>query len=789
MLSASRLDPQHFAEFKQSAIPKDLIHRAGIHRVSASEAHEITGHSCGPGWAVPFTPPVEGYIVEQVKPDKPYVFSNGREAKYLWPKGEPNRLYFPPGADAVLQVVGAPILITEGVKKVLAAVGAGFHAIGLIGVWNWVKDGHAISDFDLVKWQGRTVLIAFDSDTQINRDVLRAQRRLAFELERRGSIVKIVSIPHAAERSKVGLDDGLAKHGKSWLEALVKSATDLLPFELNRLRSLPASVRDGEIERLLGDCAACLTPVRMDRIIGALSEEFEISRKALYVQSRRNEWALDEAQTERIEANPDSLNQIRRNNRIPAIQARQDVCRIILLDLLERGKLLNSDRGVYFVNTKSGQVLDVHEPEFLALCNKWYGSNSAEQEWKHFISNLDSHAITNAQKVVVRELAYFDKNSCVLYVDKGAGKVWVLDGTEIKETANGTRGIFLRTPGYKPVTPLATTTVSWDTAIFKLLDIDTSTGLAAAQARLLLKVWIWAMFFPELLPTRPILTIVGARGSAKTSFLRASGRVIFGPDFEVKTVSERQSDLETAIVSSRFLVLDNVDQSGPAGLMDLLAVCATGGEITRRKLYTTATEMRYRISCFMALTSRTPQFQRDDIAERLLVISASRLPRFKPENQLMDAVQGCRRRLWWLLLRELNRIVSQLKEWDNDDTITDYRLSDFANFGLRAVLPECRDEWRAALQSLHVAQNAFLLGRDRVAKALKAWLQDKPAEGKREWKATQIVVSASINSLTAEQLGRRLKNSSDPLHTWIQVTHRNLNGSTLYRLRLKPTPS
>lgn len=73
----------------------------------------------------------------RVRPDFPRE-RDGSSVKYETPSRAPNRAYFPPGFFELLD--GAEvILITEGEKKVLAAMQAGIPTIGLVGVWGWQR--------------------------------------------------------------------------------------------------------------------------------------------------------------------------------------------------------------------------------------------------------------------------------------------------------------------------------------------------------------------------------------------------------------------------------------------------------------------------------------------------------------------------------------------------------------------------------------------------------------------------------------------------------------------------
>src|SRR5262249_34441712 len=144
------------------------------------------------GLAIPYIHPLTADIrLVRIRPDNPPLIKN-KLAKYLSPPGASNFLYFPPDCGEKLQDHAEPIYITEGEFKTLAAWQSGLLCVGLIGVWGWKskgQDGHSqpIMDLDLVDWQGRIVIIVFDSDVTSHPEVQRARQALGKELYRRGA--------------------------------------------------------------------------------------------------------------------------------------------------------------------------------------------------------------------------------------------------------------------------------------------------------------------------------------------------------------------------------------------------------------------------------------------------------------------------------------------------------------------------------------------------------------------------------------------------------------------------
>ena len=167
----------------------------------------------------------------QIRPNSPRV-KNGREVKYEFPAGSKLVLDIPPDVRDKVLDPAAPLLITEGILKGDAAVSRGLACVTSLGVEGWAND---VETWDAIPLRGRRVLVAFDSDVQVNRHVHRAASRLAEFLKKRGPNVEFLLLPGEEDGSKVGLDDFL-NAGNS-VDVLLALAAAELP-------GLPSSAAD-----------------------------------------------------------------------------------------------------------------------------------------------------------------------------------------------------------------------------------------------------------------------------------------------------------------------------------------------------------------------------------------------------------------------------------------------------------------------------------------------------------------------------------------------------------------
>jgi hypothetical protein len=152
---------------------------------------------------------LDGGIFHRLRPDNP-----GRsKAKYMQPKGAPNRLDVHPRQHGAVKGTGGMRYITEGEKKVDAGVSHGLLMVGMSGVWNGQKDKELIPDWDLLPLAGEDHSILFDSDIETNEHVQAAAERQARLLRARGANMFITLLPPAPDGGKQGVDDFFANGG------------------------------------------------------------------------------------------------------------------------------------------------------------------------------------------------------------------------------------------------------------------------------------------------------------------------------------------------------------------------------------------------------------------------------------------------------------------------------------------------------------------------------------------------------------------------------------------------
>jgi len=675
----SFLLPHHSALLTGSRIADGVAEERGY--ISLRQKAEVTANGFAssqarvPALLIPLHGVAGGVVGCQIRPDSPRSTKDGKLVKYETPAKFRMVLDVHPRTLPMLGNPKVPLIVTEGVRKADAAVTQGLAAVALLGVWNWrgsTDDGGktALPDWESIALNDREVYLAFDSDVMTKPAVHAALARLRRFLQSRGAVVKVVYLPET-NGAKVGLDDYFADgHGVDELLAL---AVD----ELRPPRPVP-------------------TPGLVESA-DAVRELHGAVRGAL----------LDQA---------------------PAFDQRRHVAVLVTEHLRAAGRFLRTADGrIYYFRGDERRLVDMEGSEFARMLSVVSGLSATENQHRFVRDLLQAMASEQAPKVDVHSIAHYDAERKVLCVSDGAGGIWQREpGGDWTYAANGTDGVlFLTEPG---ATPFVLENGQQD-ALHEFINgfpLTDRGPLSRSDQRVLLLMFLLGVFFPHLRRTRMVPAFLGAQGSGKTSSMRRLGCLLVGSRFEVTSLSEKREDAFVAAICNRTVCgLDNAD-SRVQWLEDALATYATGMRYRLRKLYTTNEEVSYEPKAVLLISSRDPQFNRPDVAERLLTLHFDRPARYVPESSLFAELEARRGAVWGDLLALVAKTADGIDA--HPAPAMNFRMADFAAFGWRAFAANGWDttSWDGILTRLTQSQMRFASDGDGVVSALRMLLQTEP---------------------------------------------------------------
>lgn len=418
------------------------------------------------------------------------------------------------------------------------------------------------------------------------------------------------------------------------------------------------------------------------------------------------------------------VDAIRYEKGLRSFERKRRISRVVLSELREDGRLIHADGPrFYWLDGRAKALLPLDGADFAGHLDRTFGLNPSEQEFRYVIEEVRTAILVQPRVPVFRQF-HFEEVTDVLHVHLGAGIVATLDGHSIREEKNGDSVLF-EGNGFGldefPVPTGRAKPISW---LVRGIAFD-DTAMPADLQRALLRYSLRAIPFIDRIRTRTILAFVGPKGSGKSAACRKVVQFYLGPDADVSTLDD-QDDFETATIGSFLLAVDNLDQ-GSRWINDLLAKTSTGHIIERRELYTTARLVRYQPRCWLLLNARTPEFKREDVADRLLLLRLRQRDEFKDERTLLAPLHDPARRsaLVGDFLTDLNFDVAAVGKGASA-VPPEYRMQDFASVAF--AIAEARgeeEELARAIVALQTATTDFSLEDDPIMEEVAAWPDDR----------------------------------------------------------------
>ena len=491
------------------------------------------------------------------------------------------------------------------------------------------------------------------------------------------------------------------------------------------------------------------------------------------------------------------VRRIQSSQEIRGNAKKDKISELIIAELLKIGKIYKANSLYYLFTTNEKKLICISDDplELRALFTQW-GINASENLYKYVLNELYVHCVNNARSVEIHRFAYFNPITFTLYLYNGIREIFKITADNIETIENGDDGVmFMELKNYQPfklvkpdkkidyVEEYLTSRLNIDNDV-SILDLTTQRKIA--------KVWIYSLFFESIMKTKPIFTVIGTKGSGKTTFLRRVGQILLGEKFDVTSVANDCKDLETIITNNYYVVIDNLDNP-PKALNDALARIATGQIIKKRKLFTTNKELEFKVKCFVALTSRTPQFTRDDVADRLICIYLKRYELFTDENNLCRETLAKRDEIMSYMIGKIQTYIKKLYEAKDITFSVDFRMADFAVFALKtAENKKEEEELKNIFSTMIKIQNEFTLKDDVLYIVLKDFVKDPVHKGKRYTPAElyqQFKLKAEEKGLlkpfeivykNPKAVSTRIKNIKDNIKDEILIHYQKGHGNQYY---------
>jgi hypothetical protein len=229
-------------------------------------------------------------------------------------------------------------------------------------------------------------------------------------------------------------------------------------------------------------------------------------------------------------------------------------------------------------------------------------------------------------------------------------------------------------------------------------------------------------------------------------------------------------------------------------LPDRLALSAASSELTKRKLYTNTDTVRLQRQALLGVTAHNPKFGREDVTDRLLMITFERLKSFLPEGDIIAAIFKSRNQLWGQLVLEAQKVLRT--PMPSHAEAPQFRVEDFARVGYWiAKALGIEEDFRGGLKTIQAEQKTFILDEESILlEAIQSYLtRNKDLDAWRTHGAMWSMLEGVSNDplafnrqyKNAVQLGKKLWAMQDALKSTFDIEwkHDPMRNARVWRIR------
>lgn len=502
------------------------------------------------------------------------------------------------------------------------------------------------------------------------------------------------------------------------------------------------------------------------------------------------------------------FNQIRGKEKVKAHLKVQEMADFIYDILSDLGSFYTDGISYYFFDTEDTKLYNVplkkdYQADFSNFLMKWFRFPVEENKYGQVYQQLLYYIRADAKETTINKLAYYDQINNVLYISNHNNGMFVIDTKYIREENNGYNEVFFRTPhGYDPIIPdMKASTELIDKLLFDKIWFSDETD----DTKMLFKEWFYSLFFGNIMYEKPLMILQGSAGCGKTSTLVNIGQILQGKSYGAVTLSEKETDFLNMLFNNIFLVIDNLDGSPPSWFVDKITAIATGGYVEARRLYTSidAQSIKFKPETFISLTTRTPAFNRDDLASRSII---GRME--KPESEtgaystdFRDVIINNRSVTWGSILKSLQQRLINISK-DKKNYKTKFRMVEFTNLCIKSNSEALKGRVKHVINNIENEQAEFNLEDNPTFELLQQFVANdhhiKVKDGKVDtvWSTTDLLKFFKDNEeyksvaqyRNAIHLGRSIGKIITMVKKYFYLDKIKLNGITHYDFGSKGQP-
>lgn len=422
-----------------------------------------------------------------------------------------------------------------------------------------------------------------------------------------------------------------------------------------------------------------------------------------------------------------------------------------IINLLEKIWLFYKTKQLnfYYFDNFEKKIFKIKSDEFKFLLNQYFEINGSTDYYKYLIEDISSHISTYGKEVNIYDFSYYDLQTNTLYVYNNWVKIIKITKDTIEEVENWYNWIIFDKKIINEEWNLVKNlNLNWHfeklREIIKNINFDTDSNISKNDYIFILENYIYSLFFPNILNTRPILAFIWNKWSWKSFFLKLLLYIFYGKESSLSNLPANDEEFKNSLMNNYLYFIDNLDDSITKTKIDILCSVATWIWIKKRVLYTDNTELNFKVNSFLAITSRTPKFKRVDLNERLLIIKLMSLEKYISETELFSKIN--RDEMMTYIVYNLHKLLQNIDSMKY--YTSNFRIADFANLILNLrIQNKSESEIKEILELFTREQEEFSLETDPLIDLLEMIVNDKQNHQK-------------VLSFTSNELHRTLREFS-----------------------------
>lgn len=496
-----------------------------------------------------------------------------------------------------------------------------------------------------------------------------------------------------------------------------------------------------------------------------------------------------------------AIMDLRQMRGMGAAQRMLKMADVVLARMREDGELIHTRGGqLWFMRKDTGRPIEMGDRSMWldAYLQRTFALNPTETACRFVKSELVTFTRNQAASSDLTTLSYYEPVRKVLLLHTGGRDVLHITGNEIETHPNGyAHTVFTVDDALEPfrvgrVGDLGG--IRWYDMLFGP-QMDHIEGiLTKEEAVVLLRAWFLFLLFRSVAPNRPLLTILGAPGSGKTTTAKKLYRLLYGRYRHITTI-ETAEKFDASTINSPFVAFDNVDQF-ERWLPEKLAQAASVTDVTARRLYTDTDTITQRRQAMLMLTAHNPKFTREDVVDRMIIVALKRLPQWLPEGEILEGVSDLRAALWADIIADVQAILRSSPV--RHDEVPQFRIEDYAHLGMWFSIAIGKGEaFSSAVDKLIRGQRGLNLETDQLlVSVISRALRARAAKGKVGEFTSQAGMWTELSAYAPDPvvfqkayrnalvLGRKLLTMQDSLKILfdVEVRYDDTTGARMWRI-------